>query len=47
MLMKTSDHTIAQTASLRYYAIPGIDIPADVAFQYREPAEDNAWIERF
>jgi hypothetical protein len=37
---------LAQTASLRYYAIPGIDIPADVAFQYREPAEDNAWMKR-
>ncbi len=37
---------LAQAASLRYYAIPGIDIPADVAFQYREPAEDNAWMKR-
>jgi len=37
---------LAQTAGLRYYAIPGIDIPPDVAFQYKEPPNDNAWMKR-
>ncbi|MBA3974240.1 MAG: hypothetical protein C0504_08505 [Candidatus Solibacter sp.] len=37
---------LAQTAGLRYYAIPGIDIPADVAFQYKEPPNDSAWMKR-
>lgn len=37
---------LAQAASLRYYAIPGIDVEPDVAFQYREPPQDGAWMER-
>jgi hypothetical protein len=37
---------LAQTAGLRYYAIPGIDVEPDVAFQYREPPQDGAWMAR-
>jgi hypothetical protein len=37
---------LTHAAGLKYYAVPGLDIPADVAFQYREPAEDNAWMHR-
>lgn len=35
---------LAQSMGLRYYAIPGIDIPADTGFQYREPPKDNAFM---
>ncbi len=35
---------LAQSMGLRYYAIPGIDIPADTGFQYREPSKDNAFM---
>ena len=28
---------LTQAIGLRYYGIPGIDIPADIGFQYREP----------
>lgn len=37
---------LAQTAGLRYYAIPGIDVDPNVAFQYREPPQDGAWMSR-
>ncbi|MBI4904978.1 MAG: hypothetical protein HY820_15175 [Acidobacteria bacterium] len=37
---------LAQSAGLRYYAIPGIDVGPDVGFQYREPEQDNAWMRR-
>jgi len=37
---------LVQAAGLRYYAIPGIDIAPDVAFQYREPSKDDAWMRR-
>ena len=37
---------LAQTAGLRYYAIPGIDVGPDVCFQYREPPEDGAYMKR-
>lgn len=37
---------LTQAASLRYYATPGIDIGPDIAFQYREPEQDNAWMLR-
>ncbi|MBL8175398.1 MAG: hypothetical protein JNK48_12060 [Bryobacterales bacterium] len=37
---------LAQSAGLRYYAIPGIDVGPEVGFQYREPELDNAWMRR-
>ena len=36
---------LAQAMGLRYYAIPGIDIPVDTGFQYREPPENDAFTE--
>lgn len=35
---------LTQAISLKYYAVPGIHLPADKAFQYLEPPEDNAWM---
>ena len=35
---------LTQAIGLRYYGVPGIDIPSDVGFQYREPAEDQAFM---
>lgn len=35
---------LTQAIGLKYYAIPGIDIPVDTGFQYREPSEDNAFM---
>ena len=35
---------LAQSMGLKYYAIPGIDIPADTGFQYREPPRDDAFM---
>jgi hypothetical protein len=37
---------LTHAAGLKYYAVPGLDIPADVAFQYREPDPENAWMRR-
>ncbi|HWQ54729.1 MAG TPA: uroporphyrinogen decarboxylase family protein [Bryobacteraceae bacterium] len=37
---------LTQAMGLRYYAIPGIDIAADVGFQYREPSENEAFMRR-
>jgi hypothetical protein len=37
---------LSQAAGLRYYGIPGIDVGPDVGFQYREPAEEQAWMKR-
>ncbi|NOZ19725.1 MAG: hypothetical protein GXP25_01415 [Planctomycetes bacterium] len=33
---------LTQAIGLNYYGIPGIDVPPDTGFQYREPPEDNA-----
>jgi len=33
---------LTQAIGLKYYAIPGIDIPPDTGFQYLEPSEQNA-----
>ena len=30
---------LTQAIGLKYYGIPGIDVPADTGFQYREPPE--------
>ena len=35
---------LTQAIGLKYYAVPGIDIPADIAFQYREPDEEHAFM---
>ena len=35
---------LAQGADLAYYGIPGIDVPANMGFQYLEPPEDNAFM---
>ena len=33
---------LTKAISLKYYAVPGIEIPPDVAFQYIEPPDDDA-----
>jgi len=35
---------LTEAISTNYYAIPGIQIPADVGFQYIEPPEDEAFM---
>lgn len=35
---------LTQAIGLKYYAIPGIHIPKDTGFQYREPPEDGAFM---
>ncbi|HOK55901.1 MAG TPA: uroporphyrinogen decarboxylase family protein [bacterium] len=35
---------LTQALGLKYYAIPGIDIPSDTGFQYIEPPEENAYM---
>jgi len=35
---------LTQAIGLKYYAIPGTDIPSDVGFQYLEPPEDQAFM---
>src|SRR5512137_2575099 len=35
---------LTQAISLRYYAIPGIHVPANTGFQYREPSERDAYM---
>jgi uroporphyrinogen-III decarboxylase len=37
---------LTQAAGLRYYGVPGIDVGPDVAFQYREPDEQSAFMKR-
>jgi len=37
---------LTQTIGLRYYGVPGIDVGADVCFQYREPPEQDAFMKR-
>lgn len=37
---------LTQALDLKYYGIPGVDIAPDVAFQYREPAEADAFMKR-
>ena len=36
---------LTQAIGLKYYGIPGIDIPADTGFQYREPPQDDAFMQ--
>ena len=35
---------LTQAIGLTYYGVPGIDIPPDTGFQYREPSEDKAFM---
>lgn len=35
---------LTQAISLKYYGIPGIHVPPDTGFQYREPSEDQAFM---
>lgn len=35
---------LTQAIGLKYYGIPGMHIPKDTGFQYREPPEDNAFM---
>ena len=35
---------LTQAIGLKYYGIPGIDIPADTGFQYREPPQQDAFM---
>lgn len=36
---------LTQAIGLRYYAVPGVDLPPDTGFQYVEPAEEDAWMQ--
>jgi len=35
---------LTQAIGLKYYAVPGIDIPPDFGFQYLEPPEEKAFM---
>lgn len=35
---------LTQAIGLKYYGIPGIDVPPNTGFQYREPPEDDAFM---
>ena len=35
---------LTEAIGLKYYGVPGIQIPADTGFQYIEPPEDQAWM---
>lgn len=35
---------LVQAIGLKYYGIPGLDLPENVAFQYKEPPEENAFM---
>ena len=35
---------LTQAIGLKYYGVPGIDLPPEVGFQYREPPSDQAWM---
>ncbi|MBZ5583692.1 MAG: hypothetical protein LAQ30_16075 [Acidobacteriia bacterium] len=37
---------LTEAMGLRYYGAPGIHIPPDVAFQYREPCQEDAFMKR-
>ena len=37
---------LTQAIGLRYYGVPGVDVGPDVAFQYREPSEQEAFMKR-
>src|SRR5512137_748823 len=35
---------LTQAIGLKYYAMPGVELPPGTAFQYVEPPEDEAWM---
>jgi hypothetical protein len=35
---------LVKAIGLRYYAVPGMEVPHDTAFQYLEPPEGEAWM---
>ena len=35
---------LTQAIGLKYYGVPGVDIPPDTGFQYREPPEEKAFM---
>ena len=35
---------LTQAIGLKYYAMPGVELPPDTGFQYLEPPEDQAWM---
>lgn len=35
---------LTQAVGLKYYGVPGMDVPVDTGFQYREPPEENAYM---
>ena len=35
---------LTQAIGLNYYGVPGIDLPVDIGFQYREPVEEEAFM---
>ncbi len=35
---------LTEAIGLKYYGVPGIHVPKDVGFQYREPPEEAAWM---
>jgi len=35
---------LTQAIGLKYYGVPGIDVPPDTGFQYREPPEEEAFM---
>jgi len=35
---------LTEAVGLKYYGVPGIHVPADTGFQYREPDEDHAFM---
>ncbi len=35
---------LTQAIGLKYYGVPGVDVPPDTGFQYREPAPDAAFM---
>jgi hypothetical protein len=36
---------LVHAIGLKYYAVPGVDVPADTGFQYLEPSEEHAWMQ--
>ena len=36
---------LTQAIGLKYYAVPGVDLPPDTGFQYIEPPEEGAWMQ--
>ncbi|OHB72402.1 MAG: hypothetical protein A2V70_17855 [Planctomycetes bacterium RBG_13_63_9] len=36
---------LTQAIGLKYYAVPGVDLPPNTGFQYLEPPQENAWMQ--